>query len=342
MVGGDPPCVSRAMRHIFTWKPFPGGKRYFSLIDVKYDGVPGELVGSTGEDDEGRQMELKITDYQIGNPHPVYSETGIGYLFTLSLPDTFDWHIEWFFPQEDTEFSGPAPVSISHKALAPCKCKIQEDDFDLGSAWEALVGSPIEWYTFSECVLPDGEEFVFLPGFAEFNGTDSYIALTDSVGQLNVPFVLRADIRRRGFPHIWPIFGVEGTGGFFGMDFSQIIFGNLTLDTDWIEVDDVFFEWEYRFEQDAQLHHQLFIDGVEVMDRTTNRQFLNPNVLGVFRHNSFPTIWGHFDMKNLILKRGTPGNFDIVLKMPLIVDATDHSSHDNHGTTFNMDLPSVE
>lgn len=341
MVGGVPPCASRASRHLVTWRPIPGGVRYFALIDVAYDGTPGELVGSTGEDPHGRVMELKITDHQVGNLHPDYSEIGINYLFTLKLPSHTDWHTEWFYPDiPSLGFTG-APVSLRELPTEGTPSRTQNDPHTPSTSWESFIASRVDWYTFSECKEPAGEEMDFPPSFAEFNGEDSYIALTESVGQMNDPFILSADIRRRGFPWIWPIFGVDGAGGFHGMDLSQIIFGNLTLDTDWTEVDDVWFKWEYRFEQDGQLRHQLFIDDVEMMDRTTNRQFMNPDVLGVFRLNSFPTIWGHFDMKELLYLVGTPGDFEIRLNMPLTENALDLSDNENHGTTFNMDLPSV-
>ena len=341
MVGGAPPCASRASRHLVTFNPFPGGERYFALIDVAYDGVPGELVGDTGEDPHGRKLELRITDHQIGNPHPDYSEAGLNYLFTLSLPSHDDWHVEWFWPTIPDGGIGPAPISLMNVQGEQVPARRQNDPCDVTNAWQNLDCSPVDWYTFSECVKPAGDVKVFPPSFAEFNGTDSYIALTTGVGAMNQPFVLKADIRRRGFPWIWPIFGIEGTGGFHGMDLSQVIFQALTLDTTWTEVDDVWFKWEYRFEQGTQLQHQLFIDDVEVMDRTVAKQQMNPNNLGVFRHNSFPEIWGHFDMKGLQYLVGTPGDFEIRLDMPLTQNCLDLSIHENHGTPFNMDLPAV-
>lgn len=341
MVGGAPPCVSRASRYFVTFQPFPLGTRYFALIDVAFDGTPGELIGDTGPDPHGRTLQLKITDHQIGNPHPVYDQAGINFLFTLSLESRDDWHIEWFYPTIQDGSDGPAPVTLLNVQGVQGTSLRSNDACTADNAWENTICSPVDWYTFSECKEPAGEEMDFPASFAEFNGVDSYIALTEAVGSMDSPFILKADIRRRGFPWIWPIFGKEGAGGFHGMDLSQIIFGTLTLDTDWTEVDDIWFRWEYRFEQDTQLHHQLFINDVEVMDETTNRQFMNPDNLGVFRHNSFPEIWGHFDMKKLLYLVGTPGDFEVRLDMPLTENCLDLSDNDNHGTPFNMDLPAT-
>ena len=72
----------------------------------------------------------------------------------------------------------------------------------------------------------------------------------------------------------------------------------------------------------------------------SNRQNVLFNNLGVFRHNDPGVIWGDFDMRLLKLQTGPPGNLVTVLDMPLIENALDLSVNANHGTTFNMDLPS--
>jgi hypothetical protein len=178
------------------------------------------------------------------------------------------------------------------------------------------------------------------PGFAAFNGVDAYISLTQNTPNFNAPFVLQADVRLHDVTSFWPIFGKEGTGGFVGMDGDDLIFVILILDTDWVPVLDTWFNWRLEFEQETQLGYKLFIDDVEVMHRTTNRVFAQLNNLGVYRHNSDPTIWANMDMKNLKILTGDPPSTDVKLDMPLIVNALDSGPLENHGTTFNMDLPS--
>ena len=179
-------------------------------------------------------------------------------------------------------------------------------------------------------------------GFSKFNGIDSYIALDSNTPTLDAPFKLEAEIRLHNVTTFWPIFGREAAGGFLGMDDNDLVFGNITLPTSWTPVLNTWFKFRLEFEQAIQLQYKLFIDDVEVLDTTSIRQttidFIN---LGVFRHNDPGVIWGDFDMRFLKLQMGDAGNLTTALEMPLQVDAQDIGPLGNHGTTFNMDLPST-
>ena len=340
-VGSEPGCASRASRHLFTWQPFSGGTRYFALVNVFPTETPFELRGDTGEDPDGRVMELVITDHQIGNPHPDYSQTGVSYKFILSLPGKTDWQAEWFWPTPAADGFGPCPVTLIAFPFPVPDARTSNDAFGADTAWENTSGSPIEWYTFSECKEPLGQEMIFPQNFARFNGDDAYIALTESVANFSNPFVVDCDIRFQEFITWMPIFGNFNAGGFFGMDQDDIIFGNLRLPTTWVPELNVWYNWRYEFEQDTQLQHQLFIDGGSVRNSTNSRQFMSANRLGVYRQGGLGVIWGGFDLKHLWYAKGTPGNFDVQLDMPLQVNALDNGPFANHGTTFNMELPSV-
>ena len=178
-------------------------------------------------------------------------------------------------------------------------------------------------------------------GFAAFNGTDSYIVLTQDIPTLNVAFKLEAEICLHNVTTFWPIFGKEAVGGFLGMDNSDMIFANEIFATSWVPVLDTWFKFRFEFEQTSQLQYKLFIDDVEVLDVVGFRQNLNFINLGVFRHNDPGVIWGDFDMRFLKLQMGDAGNLVTALEMPLIENALDLSVNANHGTPFNMDLPST-
>jgi hypothetical protein len=47
------------------------------------------------------------------------------------------------------------------------------------------------------------------------------------------------------------------------------------------------------------------------------------------------------DIRDLKIETGTPGDYETLLDMPLRTNALDIGPNENHGTTFNMDLPSV-
>jgi hypothetical protein len=190
--------------------------------------------------------------------------------------------------------------------------------------------------------VPECELFPFLPvGMAAMNGSDSYITLDHNIPRLDVPFKISADIRLHNVTSHWPLFGLDGQGGFTGMNEDDTIFGFLTLPTSWVPVLDEWFNWRFEFEQVSQLNYRTFIDDVLVDETTGGRQFSHRNTIGVYKHGVSGTIWADMDVKNLKVTIGDVPSSNVVLDMPLIDNALDLSDDANHGTTFNMALPSV-
>lgn len=190
--------------------------------------------------------------------------------------------------------------------------------------------------------VPECELFPFLPPeMAAFNGTDAYIALDHNIPRLDVPFKIEADIRLHNVTSFWPLFGLDNTGGFTGMDEDDTIFGFLRIGTTWVPVLDVWFNWKFEFEQVSQLNYRTFIDDVLVDESVFGRQFSHRNMVGVYKHGVSGTIWSDMDVKNLKLTIGDVPSSNVVLDMPLQENALDLSDDANHGTTFNMPLPSV-
>jgi len=178
-------------------------------------------------------------------------------------------------------------------------------------------------------------------GFAAFNGIDSFVSLRLGVNQLSQEFIVEADIRLHSTV-FWPIFGRHNGGGFMGMNDDNLVWGSLNVDTSWVPVLEQFFHWRFEFEQQSQLNYRLLIDDELVFDQVNTRQNAVPNDLGVFRRD-FPAqvIWGNFDMKNLLVLQGQAPSTIVELDMPLQANALDSGPRENHGTTFNMMLPSV-
>jgi hypothetical protein len=340
-VGSAESCDARGSRHFVWFNPFgAGGPDHFALIDVLPIGV-GHLQGETNVDADGRVLRLDIVDYDLSNPHPEYSETGIEYDYTLSLPGKFDWHTRWFWPNPPVDGFGPPPRNITIDPFANPPARTVVDPWVVGSAWENDSEGSFFWHTWDECRdICGGEKEIGEP-FARFNGTNAYIALTVDAAAFNNPFVVHCDFRYQGQLDWAPIWGRHAAGGFFGFDEHEVIFGNLRLNTSWVPVVGVWYKYEYRFEQSGQLGHQQLIDDVIVMDAVTNRQFINANRLGVYRHTVPGTIWGHFDLRNLKYLKGVTPNFTTELDMPLTTNCLDLGPRANHGTSFNMLLPSV-
>lgn len=340
-LGSAQTCDARGSRHFCWFNPFgPGEPDYFALIDV-LPIADGNLQGETNVDSDGRVLRLDIVDYQASNPHPDYSETGIEYDFTLSLPGKTDWHTRWFWPNPPIDGFGPPPLNITIDPFASPPARTVVDPGGIGTAWEHDTGGPIFWHTWRECDDICGGPKPIGEPFARFNGIDAYIALTTETAAFSTPFVVQCDFRYQGQPDWAPIWGKHAAGGFFGFEDDEVIFGSLRLATSWVPQVGVWYKYEYRFEQSGQLGHQQLIDDVVVMDAVQNRQFMNSNRLGVYRHTVPGTIWGRFDLRNLKYLRGTPGSFVTELDMPLTTNALDLGPRGNHGTTFNMELPSI-
>jgi hypothetical protein len=194
-----------------------------------------------------------------------------------------------------------------------------------------------ELFSVSECYVFEEEDV----GMASFNGTDAYIQLTDLMTFANNPFKMSAEIRLNQTVNHWPILGRQGTGGFFGMEGDDIVFGNLQLDTSWTPVTDVWFTWVYEFEPSTQLQHKLTIAGTVVKDGTHSRQFTPFDTIGVYKQGVSGTLWADMDVRDLKIETGTPGDYETLLDMPLRANALDVGPNANHGTPFNMDLPAV-
>jgi hypothetical protein len=195
----------------------------------------------------------------------------------------------------------------------------------------------IEVYAVSECYdFPADPSLP--PAAAAFNGTDSYIRLTENIPRLDVPFIISADIRLHDVTSFWPLFGLDGTGGFTGMDEDDVLFGFLRIDTTWVPVLDVWFNWRFEFEQQLQLNYRTYIDDALVDESTFGRQFSHRNTVGVYKHGVSGTRWANMDVKNLKLLIGSVPSSDVALDMPLAVDAQDHGPLENHGEAFNIDF----
>lgn len=218
---------------------------------------------------------------------------------------------------------------------------LRRDEF-IHTRWEIPGQTPAQLLSGRLFAVSDCYLFPLLPpGWAAFNGTDAYIKLTSLMSFSNNPFRLSCELRLNQTANHWPILGRDGTGGFFGMRDDDIIFGNLTLPTTWTPITDVWFTWVYEFEPETQLQHKLTIAGTVVKDTTTNRQHTPFDTIGVYRHGVANTLWADMDMRDLKIETGTPGDYTTLLDMPLRENALDLGPLANHGTTFNMPLPSV-
>jgi hypothetical protein len=317
--------------------PEAPNNRLYPIIDLDQTGE-FELFGTSGEDISGREVEMSIIQH-LEDDFPGSHGSGIEYAFKFKQIGFDDYHEQWFFENDHfgdnfrdnpmMESSIGSPLTLHRIADVPS---------ELNLTWPINDVTPqFNWEPMSEC-------WTFLPGdlqqlFAEFNGVDSYIRLDHDLVNVNSDFVIEAEIRLHDPDNFWPLMGRDGSGGFLGMEGSDFIFGNLRLATSWTPLLNQWFTWRLEFEQPLQLKYMLFIDDVEVMDRTTNRQSVQFNTLGVYRHGVSGTKWAHMDVKLLKFLTGTAPSSVVALDMPMAQDSCDQGPDENHGEAFEMDLP---
>lgn len=337
-IAADPDLIPYSSKYVIEYKGWrdspavgdPEVHRMFWVdLDVITDGV--HLAGNAGVDPETLyDADVSIKQYtslpSTGNPGreirvDLEHSQGATAVMTLEYQDLGGQRLRY-----NRNWAQSSPIA----------------SIDFGSAeWPQEVNR-FEWYPVPECYTFPPQAPILPPeGFAEFNGINSYIALTKLTKAFNDPFRVTCEFRIRGQPDWMPIWGKFATGGFFGKDQTDVVFGNLRLNTSWAADVDVWHTYRYDFEQTGQLGHQEYIDGINVMDRVVARQFMDSNRLGVYRHTVPGTIWGHFDLRDLKYLKGTVGSFVTELDMPLRLNALDSGPELNHGTTFNMALPSV-
>lgn len=317
--------------------PEAPNNRLYPIIDLDKAGE-FELFGTSGEDISGREVEMSIIQH-LEDDFPGSHSSGIEYAFKFKQIGFDDYHEQWFFetdhfggnPKENPmqESSLFSPLTLHHVHDVPS---------DLNLTWPINNFVPMfNWEPMSECYTFHDED---LQGInAEFNGDDSYIRLDHDIVGLNQDFIIEADVRLHDPDDFWPLFGRDGQGGFIGMEGADLIFGFLQETTTWTPLLNTWFNWRLEFEQESQLQIKLFIDDVQVSVNTINRLNTPFNTIGVYKHGISGTLWAHMDVRNLKVKTGDAPSTVSKLDMLLQVNALDASPEENHGETFNMDLP---
>lgn len=313
--------------------------RAYPVIDLDVSG-DFELFGSSGVNAHGRSVELEVIQHLTAD-FPGSDSPGIEYHFTFKKVGDDDYNWTWYF--ESVAFPG-GPIEIPmdvHSSTGGIPIKeVFDDPQFLDVDWPVIGGtSDFVWFGMSPCW--DFSDMPPIVGAAQFNGIDAYIALDNSITIFNEDHIIELEVRLHDTTGHWPVFGREAAGGFIGMEDEFFIYGAIKQFTSWTPVLDVWFTWRMEFEQTGQLKYELFIDDVAVGERVANRFNTPIDNIGVFRHNTPGTIWANADFRNLKVWNGNNPSTDLQLDMPLQINARDLSPQANHGTTFNMILPST-
>jgi hypothetical protein len=312
--------------HGLSWDETADDLKAFGWFDWEARGE-GHLGVTIPENADGYSAEITLKEYDLGEPT---FHKGIDCEIVLS-------HATFGEQKQEGRFSD-VPVFV------PWRYNMNTREHFGVLIWEWVDWIPgpgtrlhCDIFAVTECY-----PFARLPPeMASLDGSSAYIKLNDLMTFVSDPFRLSCELRLNQTIDHWPILGRDGTGGFMGMKDDDIIFGNLTLPTSWTPVTDTWVTWVYEFEPETQLQHKLTIAGTVVRDSTNSRQFPAFNTIGVYKHGVSGTLWADMDIRDLKIETGTPGDYTTLLDMPLRENALDAGPQANHGTTFNMALPSV-
>lgn len=341
MVLGEGLPFPRPDRYQMIMYDVPGAPNLhaYPVIDLDVAG-PFHLQGSSGVNVDGREVILDVIQHE-GTTFPGSPFPGIEYAFTFKKVGKDDWHARYFFGHDGVPGdTADIIMDVTDNTAIHPVVVILEPLGGLDVDWPAPLQTLItNWAALSRCY--DVPEAGPVEGFAEFNGVDAYIGLDHITTNTRQAFMCSADIRLH----------TVGTHAIFGHDTSNRMFGPEDADLRWVQRDfpspgfppvETWFNLrqELEWSDPTVLTWKTFIDDVEVLDIVANRTTPGFQNLGVRRRTGSVT-WGNFDMRNLLYHTGTPAAPVVQLDMPLLVNALDLSPDMNHGTTHNMDLPSV-
>lgn len=297
--------------------------------------------GITDEDADGRQMKVSIRSDDDFVDNQGVHHSGMVYAFEYSRTG-FDWKRLSFLDGKEGNTSQPQLTPpFFHSPLFPRFVALLDEQGGPNPDWGPVQEIQFRCSTVSECYDPPGAELGPIGGFAEFNGIDSYIELDHITTNTRQAFSCSADIRVHDGAVV-PIFGHNTSARIFGPEADDLrwvsrdfaVGGFPPLNT-WFNL-----RLELEWTDPTTLTWATFIDDVEVLKVARSRTTPGFHNLGVKQFGGIPT-WGHFDMKNLLYLTGSPASPVVQLDMPLQVNALDLGPDANHGTTFNMALPSV-
>lgn len=313
---------------------------FFAVVDLLAIGQ-SHLFGESGADADDRTIQVEVKEFPVSAPHPFFGFGGTSIDIGLARPGFDTSHVEKFFPFPAVVGSPILTGSITNlggSLLGPWE-RVYDDGLNPTIPFPGFL----RWKcnTVSSCWDLPGEATEFGVGFAEFNGVDAYVQLDVPLTSTNAPFIYELEFRLHTL-HQYPFMGREAAGGFLGHALNNnLLFGNLNRPTTYVADVGVWHKWRLEFEQTGPLSYDLLVDDINVWSQVTNRQSIRFQNLGVFRHNTTGTQWADLDMRNLKIWSGAAPSTIVELDMPLIVNALDFGPNLNHGTTFNMDLPSV-
>lgn len=297
-------------------------------FDVVPDG-PGRLVGSTGFTPTGYSVDAII---QSNEANPITGNPGISLEQRVVKQADGSYFFNRFSYDFDTPQAFPVPCNQWLSGFSA-----HSDGFSGPFGWtnnDSYVASVGSCYEFVKVSPPPPDEF------AHFNGVDAYIQFDKSTDQLSEPWKIECDLFIRELNKNYICSNTGNANSYLALRDNHCYWGNNRFPLNpsypfnqWFHLK-VTFDWDF-----AGNFVRVWIDGQLVGFEQQGNLAKSFNRLGVYT-NSTPSRYGDFDMKNLTMMEGGPGNPLIRLDMPLELNACSSDPSQIKGITHNMSLPS--
>lgn len=293
----------------------------------------------------------------------VSSDTLTGTIPAGDANITFQWDAVAFAVLPVSGLAGvQVTFSVTHPTFGSWEAVHEFNNFNGSSEWlptidtisifkppVSVTSSPGWPYTFSNVAyasMPDCFDFPPSQGppiddFANFNGTDSWIELTNLTPAISEPWRYSADLFIRDRVGAWVLCNSGGVDPRTGYNQARQQWRNVVSAT----VPDVpLNEWfTWRMERDWSVptgnRFRAFVNDVQVANVTGPNFALAFNALGGNRPLPALNRWADMKMRNLLLQDTSVASPRTVLDMPLIDNSCDLSPFENHGIPHNMTLP---
>lgn len=295
------------------------------------------LRGNSGTSPDGYTVifEIELFEFPVVEPH--FGTSGIRYNFILQNDGFPDLYFRQFIAR--SEDGGLASVPLLQGYVgAVTGLGTEYSNFD--PFVFTYISNPIQWNFFtwwplSECLVLEEDD---VGGFAEMNGTDSYVSFPTFFSNHGPRFKAEWEVRPHvdadtscfvytGFTSFWS--GHSGIGSVRWWNIIINIVPNLVLD-EWNQV-----RMEFNWSIPGSTY-TVWINDVLAGSTGAGVRILPMDNIGSV--NGFGP--GIFDLRNFKLTDGNPIVPRTFIDLPLLVDACDLGVDAQKGTTHNMALPS--
>lgn len=285
------------------------------------------LFGSAGVDDDGWEVTIDVQGYEVT---PVLGPPGVVCIIRAdkaSIPAHMQWTY-WFLDMDLTHWQAQITLIEEDSSFG----QFQTAGLPFGTLTGLQGGSLPDCMPFD---LIEGPE----QGFCECNGTDSYILFDTRFPLVATRFKCEFEIRPTGADTQLVCFGYTGFGS-FGYMFNGRHNFQWWNNNIFLPVGLILNEWNtVRVEYDWSIpgaNYSIWINGV--LEATQAGGFVTWVWDEIGRRGSL--IAGEFDLKQAKLWDGTPVSPNLLVDVPLDIDACAVVPPTIKGTTFNMDLAS--